>query len=272
MIVFRLRDPQIRPRCFVPELLFGAQSSLFHGHEYRVSAIAATASIRLYKRVSLSRLAQFTLIFFRWERFSFGKGLHAAIFFLPALLYLWVGIVGTIAPVQGWSLVTQQFSTREAKRVMVVVSAGATLGAIAGGLFARLFAGAWNAITLIPVGGVTILVASIACSALSSPRAEAESIPAQEPDTLPVRKRFLNDSPCRARRDGNRCLSIHRFQFKSLTQQQLGSAEDLARFFGSFYAYTAIMTLIFQIALIPVFLKRFRCGLRFWRFPFVSFS
>lgn len=222
-----------------------------------VSAIAATVSIRLYKRVSLSRLAQFTLIFFSVGTFLFWEGFTRGHFFLPALLYLWVGIVGTIAPVQGWSLVSQQFSTREAKRVMGVVSAGATLGAIAGGLFARLFAGAWNAITLIPVGGVTILVASFACSALSSPRAEAESIPSQEPETLQVRKRFLILLAALVAL-GTVASAFIDFQFKSLTQQQLGSAEDLARFFGSFYAITAIMTLILQIALIPVFLKRFR--------------
>lgn len=221
-----------------------------------VGALAATAAIRLYKRISLKRLVQFSLLFFSAGTILLGEGIIRSHQFLPGVLYLWVGIFGTIAPVQGWSLVSQQFSTRQAKRVMGIAGAGATLGAVAGGLFARLFAGTWGAITLIPVAGWVILVASLACTSLPPSVSNEEPSVSTDPEKLPVRKRFLILLAALVAL-GTVVSACIDFQFKTLTQQQFGSAEDLARFFGSFYAYAGLMTLFLQIVVLPALLRRF---------------
>ena len=64
---------------------------------------------------------------------------------LPAVFYVWVNCFGVIAPVQAWSFANSLFDTRQAKRLFGLIGAGASLGAIAGGLLARLLVG--------PVGG-----------------------------------------------------------------------------------------------------------------------
>ena len=57
---------------------------------------------------------------------------------LPAIFYVWVNCFGIIAPVQAWSFTNSLFDTRQAKRLFGLIGAGASLGAIAGGLLARL--------------------------------------------------------------------------------------------------------------------------------------
>jgi AAA family ATP:ADP antiporter len=86
----------------------------------------------------------------------------ADIWILPAVLYVWVNCFGVIAPVQAWSFVSSLFDTRQAKRLFGIVGAGASFGAIAGGLLGRLLIG--------PLGGtinlLLVLAALIAASAI----------------------------------------------------------------------------------------------------------
>ena len=57
---------------------------------------------------------------------------------LPAMFYVWVNCFGVIAPVQAWSFANSLFDTRQAKRLFGLIGAGASLGAIAAGLLARV--------------------------------------------------------------------------------------------------------------------------------------
>ena len=50
---------------------------------------------------------------------------------------MWVSCFGIIAPVQAWSFANSLFDTRQAKRLFGLIGAGASLGAITGGLLAR---------------------------------------------------------------------------------------------------------------------------------------
>lgn len=219
-----------------------------------VSTAAAAISLRVYKWINLNKLVQWSLFLFSAGTFLFWEGFTASHLLLPALFYLWVGVVGTIAPVQGWSLVSQQFSTRQAKRGLGVAGAGATLGAIAGGFFAGLFAGAWNAVTLIAVAGLVLVIASAGCAPLSAAASSEESVAGAQQD-LPVRKRFriLLVSLIAVATIVSTCVD---FQFKTLAQQHARSAEDLAKFFGSFYAFTGLATLLLEIMVIPTILRR----------------
>ena len=69
---------------------------------------------------------------------------------LAAAFYVWVNCYGVIAPVQAWSFANAVFDTRQARRLFGVVGAGASFGAVVGGLLARLLVG--------PLGTVNLLL------------------------------------------------------------------------------------------------------------------
>src|SRR5688500_12526325 len=80
---------------------------------------------------------------------------------LPALFYVWVNCFGVIAPVQAWSFANSLFDARQAKRLFGVIGAGASLGAILGGVLARYL--------VEPVGGtVNLLLVLAALIALAA--------------------------------------------------------------------------------------------------------
>ena len=70
------------------------------------------------------------------------------------MFYVWVNCFGVIAPVQAWSFANSLFDTRQARRLFGLIGAGASLGAIAGGLLARFLVG--------PVGGTVNMMLVLA--------------------------------------------------------------------------------------------------------------
>jgi ATP/ADP translocase/HEAT repeat protein len=104
-----------------------------------------------------------TLIFFSLNVLAFWAAFRWAPFdLLPAIFYVWVNCFGVIAPVQAWSFANSLFDVRQARRLFGLVGAGASLGAIGGGLLASYLVG--------PVGGAVnlllVLAALIGVSAL----------------------------------------------------------------------------------------------------------
>src|SRR5919197_451271 len=84
---------------------------------------------------------------------------------LPGVFYVWVNCFGIIAPVQAWSFANSQFDTRQAKRLFGLIGAGASFGAILGGLLARVLVrrvgGAIN-LLLVPLGLILAAAAVVA--------------------------------------------------------------------------------------------------------------
>ena len=60
---------------------------------------------------------------------------------LAALFYVWVNCFGVVAPVQAWSLAGAAFDARQAKRLFGLIGAGASLGAVGGGVLGRVLVG-----------------------------------------------------------------------------------------------------------------------------------
>jgi ATP/ADP translocase/HEAT repeat protein len=119
------------------------------------TAIAARVGTRLTTIGTLTFFSLNVLAFwaaFRWTPFEL----------LPALFYVWVNCFGVIAPVQAWSFANSLFDARQARRLFGLVGAGASFGAIGGGLLASYLVG--------PVGGsinlLLVLAGLIASSAV----------------------------------------------------------------------------------------------------------
>lgn len=83
-----------------------------------------------------------TLLFFSLNAVAFWS---LFVFFpvpgLAGALYVWVNCLGAIAPTQAWVFAASLFDARQARRLLGLLGAGASLGAIAGGLLARSLAG-----------------------------------------------------------------------------------------------------------------------------------
>jgi ATP:ADP antiporter, AAA family len=126
---------------------------------YAAVPIVLAAFVSIYARIAArfgSRVvAMGTLIFFSANVLLFWYGFSFHTFWLlPGIFYLWVNCFGIIAPVQAWNLTNALFDTRQAKRLFGLIGSGASLGAIAGGLLARVL--------VEPVGGTVNLLLVLA--------------------------------------------------------------------------------------------------------------
>jgi AAA family ATP:ADP antiporter len=96
-----------------------------------------------------------TLVFFSLNVLGFWYAFRFRPFeLLPGFFFVWVNCYGVIAPVQAWSFANSLFDTRQAKRLFGLIGSGASLGAIAGGVLARVLVG--------PVGGTINLLIVLA--------------------------------------------------------------------------------------------------------------
>lgn len=172
------------------------------------------------------------------------------------VLYIWVGILGALTPVQIWSLISQKLLIRETKRFVGVIGSGGIIGASVGGLFARWIVQVSSVSALLPTATLLILFGLAICHAIKIPtRTETELLRKVESPPTQMRNRFalfllavvtLNSIVC----------TFADFQFKIISQKELVTASSLASFFGTFYATIGAATLVFQLIITPLIMKR----------------
>src|SRR5215210_6199872 len=120
-----------------------------------VLSVFVAAYARILARVGTRLVTIGTLIFFSLNVLGFWYALRfARSEWLPAAFYIWVNCFGVIAPVQAWSFANSLFDVRQARRLFGLIGAGASLGAIAGGVLARFLVG--------PVGGTVNMLLVLA--------------------------------------------------------------------------------------------------------------
>lgn len=110
---------------------------------YALSPLVLTLFVPLHTRLAIRigtrRIAPWTLGFFAANAvyfwWAFGTSEAPS---LPGVLYVWVNCFGVIAPVHAWAYTSGLFDGRQAKRLFGLIGSGASVGAIAGGLLARL--------------------------------------------------------------------------------------------------------------------------------------
>ena len=119
---------------------FGANALVYvYAASPLVLSLFVPAYTRLAARLGPRRLTAGTLIFFSanvllfWSLFTFLSRP-----WIIGVFYVWVNCFGVIAPVHAWSYASSLFDTRQARRLFGVIGSGASLGAILGGLLARV--------------------------------------------------------------------------------------------------------------------------------------
>lgn len=208
-----------------------------------------------------------TLVFFSLNILAFWAAFRWAPFeLLPAIFYVWVNCFGVIAPVQAWSFANSLFDARQARRLFGLIGAGASLGAITGGLMARYL--------VEPVGGTVnlllvlaaLVVASAVLVALASSRLRRRtpSLRRRQPAALSFKDTLaaIGSSPyLRLLAALVMLVAIATqwtaFQLSVVANQRFaGDADALTRFFGTFNFVMGAASLVLQVLLTSVLLKR----------------
>ena len=240
---------------------------------------------RVAARIGLRAVTVATLIFFSinvllfWYAFrahpAAGLKPGALAWLLPAMFYVWVNCFGAIAPVQAWSFASTLFDTRQAKRLFGLIGAGASLGAITGGLLARFL--------VVRVGGtVNMMLVLAALILFAAGIVVFANIRLRRPDPprgRPVRHPFVDSMRQIAASPYLRLMAALVFLVAISTQWtafQLslvaaarfgGDADDLTRFFGTFNFCMGAVTFVLQLLLAGPALRRFGVGITILLLP-----
>jgi AAA family ATP:ADP antiporter len=241
---------------------------------YASAPIALSLFVPLYTRVVArfgSRTVTIgTLLFFAsnvvvfWYAFRFHP-----FALLSGIFYVWVTCFGIIAPVQAWSYANSLFDTRQAKRLFGLIGAGASLGAIAGGLLARyLTEPVGGAVNMMLVLAALIVAASVIVSIANVriPRKGVSRV--GRPVSLPFGEtlRQIAATPYL------RLMAVlvflvalatqwTAFQLSLVADQQFnGDVDALTRFFGTFNFVLGSVSFLLQLLVTGPALRRFGLG------------
>lgn len=232
---------------------------------YLLAALLASAIVGVYSR-------------YTWK-FSFSQvvlGSHVFIvsnvvifWFLVAfydwawvlyVFYMWSAIVGLVAVAQFWTLANEIFNSREGKRLFGVLTAAGTLGAVTGGfganLAVRFLFGTHQLLWFIVVlfagsFGAAWFAVKEAERAFARTHREAAPRQIQAPDAGGI-FRILRESRYLRAIAALLFVSVVvstliDYQFKAAAKEAYRSTEALAGFFGSYYAWLSVVTLIVQV-------------------------
>jgi AAA family ATP:ADP antiporter len=247
-----------------------------------VVGLAVLVYLRLGKHRWLTSLLVGTPLFFAATCAMFWiLALRAHPSWLFPLIYIWVGIFGVLGPTQVWSLANLMLTTREAKRIFGMVGGGAILGWIFAGYLSRVLTQAFGTESLLL--GMTVLL--VPCSVLMGVAAKsklpdnsfdqsvAEVAGSGQEDFRNSLRSVFSSSYLRAVAAVT-CISslattLTGWQFKALAKQFSVNKDAMAIFFGDFYFYAGILSLLFQLLLTTRLLRRFGIGPMLFLLPII---
>jgi ATP/ADP translocase len=235
---------------------------------YLLTAAFAGAVISVYSRyTSRFSLSQVILgshafiisnVFIFWLLivfFDFGWVLYA--------FYIWSAIVGLVAVAQFWTLANEMFTPRDGKRLFGILTAAGTLGGMMGGLGASLAVHflfgtnqlLWLIVALFAGAFVVVwfAVRERESAIAANQRAAVPSREIEERDESGVvgtlwRSRYLQTIAALIFLSVIVSTLID-YQFKAAAKGAYPSTEALAGFFGSYYAWLSVVTLLAQLFL-----------------------
>lgn len=201
---------------------------------------------------------------------------------LYPVFYVWVGILGVLAPTQVWTLANYLLTTREAKRIYGMVAGGGILGAIFAGYLCKMIAKEFGTESLL----LAMTVLLVACSAFMNIAVRAgrarldPTLKASEGAAATGQRNLresirsvLSSSYLRAIAAviwiSSFSTTLINWQFKALAKHFFASKNAMAVFFGDFYLYAGILALLFQLLLSTRLLRRFGIAPMLFLLPLV---
>jgi AAA family ATP:ADP antiporter len=197
--------------------------------------------------------------------------------------YIWVGILGVLAPTQVWTLANYLLTTREAKRVFGLVGAGGITGWIVSGALADRLAqtpglGTQSLLLAMAIG--LVICAVLVVLLWRERRSSAEgAVPHAEPGSGSLRESLavVFSSPYLVSIASLIVMSslatcFAGWQFKAIAKGAYPSTNDLTAFFGRFNFWAALACLALQLLLTSRFLRRFGLGPALLVVPVILFG
>jgi AAA family ATP:ADP antiporter len=234
--------------------------------------------IRLARMANLRTVLVGSLCFYAlsvgalWAAFHFFQASLTSV-----VLYVWVGVLGALAPAQVWTLANFLWNTREAKRLFAMLGCGGILGGIFAGFISARLSAVLGAESLLVLMTVLLLGAVWIVVRVWNRR---ETLPANEPMTPAAGPRNLRDS-LRLIADSQHLrviaalvflssvvATLAAWQTKALAQEYFISKDSLAVFFGHLDGVVGIIALLTQLFLTGRVLQRFGLGVALAILPF----
>jgi AAA family ATP:ADP antiporter len=240
------------------------------------------AYIRLSHRLRLELLINATLLFFALSFTSFWWLTHFKSRWVYLLVYVTVYAVGAMGPMMGWTLANYVLTTREARRLFAFIGAGGILG----GTFVSFFTADLVSRGHVPPQTLLLAVAFILmlCALLvrllfrsTRQRLAAVSLaPAaghSTPKNFAQSFSLIRGSPYLLLLTalitvGCLATCIVEYQFNIIAQASYsGNSAALTVFFGRFYGYMGLASLVFQLALTGPLLSAFGIRITLFLLP-----
>jgi ATP:ADP antiporter, AAA family len=175
--------------------------------------------------------------------------------------YMWAAIVGLVAVAQFWTLANDMFNPREGKRLFGILTAVGTLGAMTGGFGANLavsFLFGTNQLLWL-IGVLFAGALGVAWFAVREGQKVRAATHREEVPPGEMQARDANGIIGTLR--GSRYLqaiaalifvsvivsTLIDYQFKAAAKEAYPSKDALAAFFGSYYAWLSVVTLLAQV-------------------------
>jgi AAA family ATP:ADP antiporter len=196
-----------------------------------------------------------------------GAALHVAEWMLlrtfprpvAAFIYIHIMALGPVMLSGFWSLASERFDPREARRRFGQIAGAGTLGSLAGGLMAERVAALTSSVDLLILLAVLQLAGGLALFRFA-PQHSAE----KKHDVPSLPEILLGAPYLVALAAFVMLISMSAagldFLFRASALAQFGKGPSLSRFFAIFYTFTALATFAVQAGLSRIWLKRFGPG------------
>jgi ATP:ADP antiporter, AAA family len=246
---------------------------------YVISALAMAVVSAIYpgalRRVGLYSLIRLTSLIAISNLLAFWWLIDRPVVAWFYILYVWVSLFGAITSSQAWSLATQVFDAREARRSFAWIGLGGVIGGMIGGLLAKVIAPRWGTEILLPVC-VPLMAATILLLYRLTPSESPEQRNGTSRATEPRSSTASQDSTTSVTGAiwHSRYLSMLvgllvtgviveafiDYEFKWVAKSAFDSKDQLTAFLGTIAFYSGVLALLVQTTLTARFLKKFGVG------------
>jgi ATP:ADP antiporter, AAA family len=191
-------------------------------------------------------------------------------------LYVWTGLLGTMAALQFWIVLGELYTVTQAKRIYGLVGLGSVLGAIAGAALARALTQYGPPQHLILASAVVLIVTGLGPAlAVRRPRASlASTTGAGDSSPLQTFRLFRNDPYIKALGGlvlvSTVALTLADYVFKSTVAHTVEPAR-LGTFFATFYMVLNVLALGAQLVLSGWLLRVMGLHRTMWVLPALVF-
>lgn len=239
--------------------------------------------IKFSHRLSHYKLSVFTLLVFAVSSLVLWVAKCQSHPYLVFTFYVWVGIVGAVAPMQVWTMANLIYNARQAKRLFSFIGSGGILGSIFGGFVTRQFAPVLGTENLLPIITLCLFGSGLVVHLIyrnNRDRAplleenpdDREEIEKEGPQNLWQSAALIGRSRYLRLIAGLVAISamattVAYVQFSVLARMHIQSTDNLASFFGGMYEGLSWVAFFMQFLFTGRVMNRWGLGLTIFVLP-----